>query len=283
MTEVLQNTEQTHRSIQTISILGCGWLGFPLAQYLIEKKYKIRGSTTSETKIGRLQESQIDAYIIDLQSFSPIDPLFFTTDVIVINIPPGLRKTPLDVHLNQLRFFFDQIPQDSSPRIIFVSSTSVYPDLNRIVVETDADYSSEIGQIESEVQHICKTKDLPLTILRFGGLMGYDRAPCKYYSGKTGLKLTDNPVNYIHRDDAVRVIEAIIENNYWGETVNAVSPSHPLRKIVIEDCCQKSEYQLPEYSTDQPHEPFKQIDSSKLRRDLNFEFKYPDPLDFYYE
>ena len=36
---------------EKISILGCGWLGLPLAKSLLAKGYKIKGSTTSESKL----------------------------------------------------------------------------------------------------------------------------------------------------------------------------------------------------------------------------------------
>mgnify|MGYP003615968040 CR=1 FL=1 len=39
-----------------ISILGCGWLGFPLAQKLIETGYEVKGSTTSESKLEALKK-----------------------------------------------------------------------------------------------------------------------------------------------------------------------------------------------------------------------------------
>ena len=40
---------------QRISILGCGWLGLPLAVELISKGYKVNGSTTSMTKVRELE------------------------------------------------------------------------------------------------------------------------------------------------------------------------------------------------------------------------------------
>ncbi len=39
---------------QNISILGCGWLGKPLALKLNKKGCHIKGSTTSDDKLGRL-------------------------------------------------------------------------------------------------------------------------------------------------------------------------------------------------------------------------------------
>jgi len=42
-----------------IAVLGCGWLGFPLAISLIEKGYLVKGSTTSESKLSDLKSKGI--------------------------------------------------------------------------------------------------------------------------------------------------------------------------------------------------------------------------------
>ncbi|RZJ28768.1 MAG: short-chain dehydrogenase, partial [Flavobacterium sp.] len=49
-----------------ISILGCGWLGLPLAKSLIQKGYSVKGSTTSENKVDVLQANNIDPFVISL-------------------------------------------------------------------------------------------------------------------------------------------------------------------------------------------------------------------------
>ena len=48
----------------TTSIFGCGWLGKPLALYLLEKDFQVKGSTTSEEKMQELKEEGIDAQLI---------------------------------------------------------------------------------------------------------------------------------------------------------------------------------------------------------------------------
>ncbi|TVQ69093.1 MAG: SDR family NAD(P)-dependent oxidoreductase, partial [Balneolaceae bacterium] len=39
---------------QRISIMGCGWLGFPLGLRLLEQDHFVRGSTTTKDKIPLL-------------------------------------------------------------------------------------------------------------------------------------------------------------------------------------------------------------------------------------
>jgi biotin synthase len=45
-----------------ISILGCGWLGFPTGLHLQKKGADVKGSTTSEEKLEKLKEAGLYAY-----------------------------------------------------------------------------------------------------------------------------------------------------------------------------------------------------------------------------
>jgi 3-hydroxyisobutyrate dehydrogenase-like beta-hydroxyacid dehydrogenase len=50
-----------------ISILGCGWLGLPLAKSLLAKSYEVKGSTTSENKLEVLINAGILPFQIQLE------------------------------------------------------------------------------------------------------------------------------------------------------------------------------------------------------------------------
>ncbi|MDC1274067.1 SDR family NAD(P)-dependent oxidoreductase, partial [Flavobacteriaceae bacterium] len=39
-----------------IGIIGCGWLGLPLAKSLISNNYKVKGSTTRKNKLTVLNK-----------------------------------------------------------------------------------------------------------------------------------------------------------------------------------------------------------------------------------
>ncbi len=68
------------------------------------------------------------------------------------------------------------------------------------------------------------------TVVRFGGLTGEDRQPVKFLAGRENLENPDGPVNTIHQQDCIGIIEKIIEKKAWGEIFNAVKPYHPSRK-----------------------------------------------------
>ncbi len=267
-------------SKETIAILGCGWLGLPLAQHFISKKYKVNGSTTTESKLELLKTSGIHPFLIDLTNRKNIPKNFFEMESLVINIPPGLRRGNLDQHLKELGNAFEVINQSEPLKnILFVSSTSVYPDSNQTLTEENPDENSQIFIIEEEVKKLWRKN---LTILRCGGLMGYGRIPCKYYSGKKNLELADTPVNYIFRDDVIGIIDQVLQKKAWNKTFNAVAPQHPKRIEIIRDCTERTDYLMPEFAKKPTVKPFKIISSEKVLRELEYKFLYPNPLSFPY-
>ena len=69
-----------------ISILGCGWLGLPLAKSLLSKGYEVKGSTTSESKLEVLKNAGISPFQIQLeehQIIGTIEDFLKETDVLV--------------------------------------------------------------------------------------------------------------------------------------------------------------------------------------------------------
>ena len=78
-----------------VSILGCGWLGFPLAKKLIEIGFEVKGSTTSENKLAVLKSNKIAPYLLELSETKigeSITDFLHDSDILIIDIPPGLRK-----------------------------------------------------------------------------------------------------------------------------------------------------------------------------------------------
>ena len=59
--------------MQTISLLGCGKLGFPLALDLLNEGYNIKGSTTTVSKIDKLKQSGITPYLINIEEFIELE------------------------------------------------------------------------------------------------------------------------------------------------------------------------------------------------------------------
>ena len=269
---------------KTVSIIGCGWLGIPLAEKLIAAGYAVKGSTTSAEKLPLLRQKGIDAYPLNLNP-KPVGNLdiLLKADIAIINVPPKAGKMGDNFHPEQIRYLADALRQSAVAHVIYVSSTSVYPELSRILVEEDVktpDESAAPGLVQAE-QYIQRLAPACLTtILRCGGLMGYDRIPGKYVAGRT-VNSGDVPVNYLHQDDAVGLLTTIINLGLMG-TYNAVAPEHPTREAIYRKSCADFGYQLPIFITPQKPVPYKTISVERLTQATKYSFCYPDPLQFLY-
>ncbi|WP_420151331.1 SDR family NAD(P)-dependent oxidoreductase [Spirosoma sp.] len=268
-----------------ISILGCGWLGLPLAEHLLTQGYQVKGSATSDEKVGLLKAKGIDAYMLLLNP-EPDGNLasLLQADTLIINIPPRARKQGNEFHPKQISSLVESIQKSQLKHVIYVSTTSVYPDLNRIVVEEDVvtpAQSAAPALLEAENLILSLAPNRVVTVLRLGGLLGYERIPGKYVAGRT-VDTGDEPVNYIHRDDALRVLTATVQQTPAG-TFNVVAPNHPAREAIYRKNSADFGFQLPTLVAPIAPVPYKIVSADKLSQTLNYSFQYPDPLQFYYQ
>lgn len=268
-----------------VSIIGCGWLGIPLAEKLLGTGYTVKGSTTSAEKLPVLRQKGIDAYQLSLTP-EPVGDLstLLQADTLIIDIPPKAGKMGDAFHPEQIRQLANALRQSSVGHVIYVSSTSVYPELSRVVVEEDVktpDESAAPGLVQAEQYIQQLTPNCLTTVLRCGGLMGYDRIPGKYVAGRT-VDSGAVPVNYLHQDDAVGLLTVIIKLGITG-IYNAVAPEHPTREAIYRKSCADFGYQLPTFVVPDEPVPYKTISVDKLTQATNYQFAYPDPLQFLYQ
>ena len=95
-----------------ISILGCGWLGFPLAKSLLQKGYLINGSTTSLEKIPVLEHAGIVPFNIQLSEdkiVGEIDSFLENSEILIIDIPPKLRGDSTETSIGLSKTFVEKI------------------------------------------------------------------------------------------------------------------------------------------------------------------------------
>ncbi|RDV14001.1 SDR family NAD(P)-dependent oxidoreductase [Pontibacter diazotrophicus] len=269
-----------------VSIMGCGWLGLPLAAQLVKAGYKVKGSTTTPKKLELLEQKGIHPYLLNLQD-EQLDREalkdFLKTQVLVLNIPPHLRSDGGEGYLEQMHLLLEFLSDSPVSRILFVSSTSVYLDLNRVVTEEDIAFTEEQqpDHMLLQAEKLFQENDGWLTtILRFGGLVGEDRRPGRFLAGKKNVPNGDAPVNLIHLEDCLTIIHRLIEGNIWGHVFHACADKHPLRKEFYTQAALALRLTPPEFK-DMDETRFKLINSQKIKDALAYNFLHPDPMGFF--
>ncbi|PAM95839.1 NAD(P)-dependent oxidoreductase [Flavobacterium sp. IR1] len=266
-----------------ISILGCGWLGFPLAKKLIEKGFSINGSTTTQDKLSILEDAGIHSFLVALESESASDTIakfLNKSEILIIDIPPKLRAVNSDssntnemVFVKKIKNLIPFVEKSTIKKVLFVSSTSVYGDENALITEEtipnpDTESGKQLRITETILQ---ENQHFETTILRFGGLIGEDRHPVKFLAGKDNLENPDAPVNLIHQNDCIAIIEAIIKKRKWNEVFNAAAPFHPSRAEYYTQKAKERGLNVPSFSATNSNIK-KVISSSKIEKDLHYQF-----------
>lgn len=269
-----------------ISILGCGWLGLPLAEHLRDSGHSIKGSTTTRDKLALLKGKNIHPYLIRLDPGlnADADPGFWDADLLVLNIPPGRGRDNVEsFHLRQIKSVINQLQESTIDKVIFVSSTSVYPEKPDIVGEEDTKPGEAVRDTGNALlkaeKLLMNYSSFDTTVIRFGGLYGYDRHPVHHLAGRTNLSGGNAPVNLIHQDDCIGIIQAFIDSDIRNQIFNGVSDGHPPKKMYYPAIAEEKGLSPPEYARDEGKD-YKVVSNLKLKHMLDYEFKYPNPMDF---
>lgn len=251
--------------MKKVSILGCGWLGKPLAISLLNDGFSVKGSTTSELKLSVLDALGIDSYLVNIEEYEEFDT-FLTSDILIIAI------TSKDVEAYER--LIHQIQDAQIQKVIFISSTSVYPNTNAVVTEENETVEKPLVEIENLFR---KNQHFETTILRFAGLYGPDRHPGNWFRGGRKIPQPNGFVNMIHQEDCIEIIHEIINQNCWDTTLNACSNHHPTRKEFYTNAKQSLGFDIPEFE-ETAELKYKVISSQKLQDTLGYQFIHDDLL-----
>jgi nucleoside-diphosphate-sugar epimerase len=266
---------------RTISILGCGWLGMELGKNLRQKDYRVYGSTGTPERVYELASAEIQPFYLNVEPGSVRigSRLFFNSEVLVISIPPSPDENVETIFPGQIFEIIQLVKHFQIRKVLFISCVSVYQETNREVFEGEEDLPFQpIGRALLKAEKLLMAeKSFQSTIVRFGGLIGPGRNPAWLITGQRNIP-GNVPVNLIHLDDGVNILNEIIEKNIWGTVFNACCPEHPSGKEFYSVAAGISGLPAPEFTDRQ--ENFKIVNSDKLQQQLGYSFRYANPLDY---
>jgi nucleoside-diphosphate-sugar epimerase len=228
--------------------------------------HHVKASTTSKSRLPKLTSIKVEPFIFDIEMFPSDIQTFLQANVLIINIPSK--------NISGFRNLTTEIEKSEIEKVIFVSSTSVYEDKNKIISESDGEESalSPLLTIENLLRNSEKFKT---TIIRFGGLIGYSRNPGKFFSKGRLIQNPDSNVNLIHRDDCIEIISQIVEKEVWGEVFNCCADTHPTKREFYTQAAESIGEFAPEFANSGT-KSFKIISNQKVKQFLNYEFSHPD-------
>ncbi len=255
-------------------VIGCGWLGLPFAKALVSQGAHVIGTTASNAKIPLLESHNIHPKLLKQQDFFKDWEALPTLDYVLLNIPPSQFK---DSYAKAMSNIVEQLDQNC--KLIFISSTSVYPNNGAIVHEkSPASGTNRNGPYVAQAEKALRTVNPDhTTILRLAGLVGGDRHPAKFMQGRD-IGGANNPVNLVHRSDCLTAINAVHQKNCWGETVNICASDHPKKKVYYKHAAESLNLDTISFNTSP--QSYKIVSNQHSKSLLDMEYKYDSPFDF---
>lgn len=248
--------------------MGSGWLGTPLASYLVALGHAVKLSTTTVQRLPELVATGASGHVVDIARIDNDMHDFLQADVLIINI------TCKDV--DAFECLMPVLQHSVVTKVLFVSSTSVYRNCNKVVTESDGEElpQSLLYQIENLLR---QAAGFDTTVLRFAGLVGRRRHPGRFFHSGKQVRYPDAPVNLIHRDDCIEIIRRIIERGVWGEVFSGCSDTHPLKREFYSQAASSIDAPQPVFAESEQL-AFKIISNDKIKSSLQLLLKYPDMM-----
>ncbi|EDM66505.1 dTDP-glucose 4,6-dehydratase [Moritella sp. PE36] len=265
-----------------IAIIGAGWLGKPLARQLLSQDYPLTVSCSHTEKAASLVAQGIPAVSATLSDEPQGDwaSLLSNKDIAICLLPASRgnhASAPLAVQIALLLALLKKYQVD---KFIFISSTSIYHKTDQALTETSPLNSS--STVYAAEQLIQQQQDIDCTIIRFAGLISADRNPTRSLSKKSSdghiFDAGESPINLIHQQDAVGVIEQVIKQQCWGEIFNACCDHHASRQDFYQQAAKQLGITMPSF-TAKNSKPHCIIANEKLKQRLNYQFSHQSATD----
>jgi len=269
----------------SVTIIGAGWLGLPLAKSLLSSGAQVRASATTAEGVVRLIDRGLAGFRLALPEIQHHESLR-NTQSLVISIPPRLRQGQTDYSIN-IKALIDCAEQSGSAveNILLLSSTAVYNGLSGEIDESaQLDLTAQkVAAINSAEQLVLNAKVRNRTVLRLAGLLGEERHPGRFFKHGRAIPNPDSVVNLIHRDDVIGLITRYLSQLHLAakalqgqHIINCVAPNHPKRGSFYRRAAIAAAQPQPDLG-DQREVQGKQV-ISRASQALDYSFKYPDLL-----
>lgn len=240
-------------------IIGSGWLAQPLARHWQQQGHTVRLTTRQKVRQTQLQARGFDVELFEL---GDVLPAAKELDVVVF----ATTCKNLKAHQASL----NALPSDTHK--LFISSTSVCANNGQTHNEfsTALNPSSPLVTLEA-----CFQQDPQASILRLAGLVGPQRHPGRFGQLGRPLKNPHAPVNLIHLDDAVGLIDAVVMQGAWGRLLHGCAPSHPNKQDFYTAMAAQLALPAPSFNDDASGS-HKMIDGHWTCQLLGYSLQHPD-------
>ncbi|MEA5621044.1 NAD-dependent epimerase/dehydratase family protein [Cronbergia sp. UHCC 0137] len=268
-----------------IAIIGCGYVGYAVAEYWQQNKnFTITTTTTTPERIPQLQA--VTQKVILTQGNDPetLKEVLKNQDLVLLTVGAKSADSYQETYLETAKNLVSILRYSPHVRhLIYTGSYSIYGDRNGVWVDEETppappNLNAHILQKTEEILLSAENENLRVCILRLGGIYGTGRELVKIFSRVAGTNRPGNGdeiTNWVHLDDIVGAIEFARFHRLQG-IYNLVDDSHLTSREIIDTVLIK--HNLPNVNWDVANKSNRLYNtwvSNQKLKDAGYQFIHP--------
>ena len=274
--------------MMNIAIIGCGYVGYAIAQYWQQNLDDVvTATTTTPERVPALQSVAQKVVLVSGNDPEALQSVLQNQELVLLSVGAKganvYEETYLHTAIN-LVSVLRQIP--SVRQLIYTASYAVYGDRNGAWVseETPVAPANSNGEILSQTEDVllsAESENLRVCILRLGGIYGVGRELIKLFSQVPGTTRPGNGndiTNWINLDDIVAAIEFARQHNLQG-IYNLVDDAHLTSRELLDNLFTK--HNLPQVIWDsslKSNRPYNTTVSNQKIKDAGYQLIHPQMI-----
>ncbi len=277
-------------SSRTRLIVGCGYVGMPLASFWKQRGDVVFTTTRNSERARQFEQEGWRSVLADVTNPESLRHLPATdTAVFAVGFDRGSEKTREEVYADGLKNVLDHL-NEQTRRVVLVSTTGVYGDADGQTVdeETPCDPARSGGKAFLLAEQCLQSHPIwsrRSVILRMAGIYGPGRIPrlADIEAGRPIPAPSGSALNLIHVADAVQAICLVADTETFSP-VYIVSDGHPVnRRDYYREVAQLLRAPEPTFELPDPDSPAAQraqadrkMSNQRIVNELGFQPKFAD-------
>ncbi|MHC5597121.1 MAG: SDR family oxidoreductase [Nostoc sp.] len=271
-----------------VAIIGCGYVGYKVAQYWQQKmNFSVSVTTTSPERVPALQSVSQRVVVTCGNDLDSLKSVLQNQDVVLLSVGAKGGEVYEETYLQTAQALVSSLQQIKSVKqLIYTGSYAVYGDRNGVWVDEEtplapANLNAQILRKTEDVLLSASSENLRVCIFRLGGIYGTGRELLKIfsrYSGETRPGNGEDITNWIHLDDIVGAIEFARHHRLQG-IYNLVDDAHLTSRDLLDRLFEK--HNLPKVKWDtsiKSNRPYNAWVSNEKLKEAGYEFIHPQMI-----
>jgi nucleoside-diphosphate-sugar epimerase len=270
--------------LMNVAIIGCGYVGKPVARRWLEQGLTVTATTTRSERVSELQPVANQVVVLRGSDEARLRETLAGQTCVLVSVAGGRQNGYKETYLDTAQTLAALLPQvPSVEQLIYTSSFSVYGDhggdwvTEEVSVKPASDNAEVLAQTE-QVLLAMAHPGLKVCVLRLGGIYGPGRELARIYgrwAGTTRPGAGAEWSNWIHLDDIVGAIEFAQGQRLSGIYNLVQDEILPVRELV-EQVCKTSGMPAVTWDASQPSDrPYNVRVSNQKLKAAGYRFSHP--------